>query len=93
MYKMFEMGIHGGISTITHRHAEADSEYSRMYIDANNLYGWAMSQSLPTGNCSLTPGNYFPNANVLSVADDAPRGAILKINCEYLTDLHVAHNE
>jgi hypothetical protein len=49
MHKLFELGIRGGISTITHRHAEADSEHSLLYIDANNLYGWSMSQSLPNG--------------------------------------------
>ena len=31
------------------RYAETDETTSLLYIDANNLYGWAMSQPLPTG--------------------------------------------
>ena len=49
MYKFLEYGIRGGISTITHRHAVSDAENSLIYLDANNLYGYAMSQHLPTG--------------------------------------------
>ena len=53
-----EKGMRGGISYIAHRHAVANNKYMKnynperessyiMYLDANNLYGWAMSQSLP----------------------------------------------
>ena len=52
-----EKGMRGGISYIAHRHAEANNKYMSsynpkeessyiMYLDANNIYGWAMSQSL-----------------------------------------------
>ena len=61
MLLMFERGIRGGITQSVHRWAAAnhpymDSEYDKnkptkylQYLDANNLYGWAMSQPLPTG--------------------------------------------
>ena len=56
-----ESGIRGGVSVISHRYAKANlpplPEYDvtkpnehLIYWDANNLYGWAMSQPLPTGN-------------------------------------------
>ena len=60
MLSMIESGIRGGITTISHRHAKANNEYigtefdpaeeSKFisYLDANNLYGWAMSKQLPT---------------------------------------------
>ena len=58
MYLLIERGIRGGISTITKRHAIANNKYMANYdpkkeskylpyLDANNLYGWAMSQPLP----------------------------------------------
>jgi hypothetical protein len=62
MLLMVEKGIRGGVSTISHRHAKANNPYLPEtydtskpnsyipYLDANNLYGWAMSQYLPTGN-------------------------------------------
>ena len=59
MYNFLEMGIRGGISVISQRHARADNRYCTsvsgsenylLYIDTNNLYGWAMSQKLPISN-------------------------------------------
>ena len=55
-----EKGLRGGISYITHRHAEANNRYMKfynpkdrttyiIYLDANNLYGWAMIHPLPYG--------------------------------------------
>ena len=59
MLMMFERGIRGGMTHIAQRYAEANNKYMTnynpdkpstfiQYLDANNLYGWAMSQSLPT---------------------------------------------
>ena len=60
MLLMIESGIRRGIAKISHRHAKANNEYMGTefdpdeetnfitYLDANNLYGWAMSKQLPT---------------------------------------------
>ena len=62
MYLFFEKGIRGGVSTITKRYGCANNKYmgdkydptkpSKFipYLDANNLYGWAMSHPLPHSN-------------------------------------------
>ena len=64
MLLMIESGIRGGIATMSHRHAKANNEYMGTefdpaekskfisYLDANNLYGWAMSKQLPTSGLS-----------------------------------------
>ena len=60
MLLMFERGIRGGITELVHRWAAANNPYMDeydnskptkylQYLDANNLYVWAMSQPLPTG--------------------------------------------
>ena len=58
MSVVFEKGIGGGIYHVLHRHAKAKNKYMKnynkniessylMYLDSNNLYGWAISEKLP----------------------------------------------
>ena len=59
MLLMVEKGIQGGVSMISTRYGKANNKYMKdhdpeskskhiIYLDANNLYGWAMSKPLPT---------------------------------------------
>ena len=61
MFQFIEQGMRGRVSYIANRHGKANNKYINkydekapskyiMYLDANNLCGWAMSQYLPTGN-------------------------------------------
>ena len=53
---LLENNIRGGISSVTgDRHVQSDENKQILYIDANNLYGWAMSQYLPTGEFDILP--------------------------------------
>ena len=58
MLLMFEKGIRGEMCQSIHRYVKANNKYMKNYdkkiessyltcLDANNLYGWAMSQKLP----------------------------------------------
>ena len=58
IHLFIEKGMRGGISYIAKRHSKANNKYMKCYdsskeskyityLDANDLYGWAMSQYLP----------------------------------------------
>ena len=49
-----------------------------MYLDANNLYRWAMSQPLPTSNFKWLTDEEMEELDVMMVPDDSPRGYILE---------------
>ena len=104
MQNFIEKGMRGGISTITHRHAVANNKYMRKenydpekessyicYLDANNLYGWAMSQKLPTGDFRLIP--YPEYINLDSYDENSAKGLILEVDLEYPPELHRLHND
>ena len=60
-----------------------------MYLDSNNLYGWAMSQPMPTGGFQWV--NYTDQ--ILETPADADCGFILEVDLEYPTSLHREHND
>ena len=103
MLLMIEKGIRGGISTITHRYAKANNPYIQesydknkphsyiTYLDANNLYGWAMSQYLPTGKFKWVKN--VNDIDVLDIDDEARKGYILEVDLEYPKELHDLHND
>ena len=105
MLLMFEKGIRGGISIISNRYGEANNKYMKgfnknnpskylMYLDANNLYGCAMSEKLPTGGFKwLTSGEMeeLYNNQVVQVWESIP--CILEVDLEYPEKLHDLHND
>ena len=60
------------------------------YLDANNLYGWAMSQPLPTGGFKWT--DVIPN-KISELATQTDKGYILEVDVSYPKDLHNSHND
>ena len=91
MHLFLEDGIRGGVSTITHRHATAnnilaenfDSSHPSthlIYWDANNLYGWAMSKSLPTHNFRWLNENEIEDFNIEKIEEDGEDGYILEVD-------------
>ena len=64
------------------------------YLDANNLYGWAMSQSLPTGefrwiNCD----SWDPTRLVNMISHKKNYGYLLEVDVKYPRELHDLHND
>ena len=51
-----------------------------MYLDANNLHGWAMSQPRPTSNFKWLTDEEMEELDVMMVPGDSPRGYILECN-------------
>ncbi len=62
-------------------------------LDANNLYGWAMSQPLPTGEFDWLTDQEIADLDVTDVADDNEQGYILEVDLQYPSELHDFHND
>ena len=81
-----EAGIRGGVAMISHQaNAPGMENYDAskrnsyvMYLDANNLYGWAMSQPLPTSDFKWLTGEETEELDMEMIPDDSPRGYILE---------------
>ena len=107
MLMMFERGIRGGISHISKRYAEANNKYMDaydpdkpstfiQYLDANNLYGWAMSQSLPTSGFKWMKD--LTVSTVIDILDKkrnplVKKGYIFEVDLEYPAELWKQHND
>ena len=104
MFQFIEKGMHGGVSYIANRHVKANNKYMKeysekapsnyiMYRDANNLYGWAMSQYLPTGNFRWMTNKEIDKIDLGKYKADGKKGLILEVDLEYPQELHDIHND
>ena len=101
MHLFIEKGMRGGISMVSKRHAKANNPHTAdynldkennyiMYYDANNLYGWAMSQPLPYSGFKWLIQNYRRNGKF---KNKNGKGWILEVDLEYPKELHELHND
>ena len=104
MFQFIEKGLRGGISYIANRYGKANNKYMKeynekapskyiMYLDANNLYGWAMSQYLPTGGFRWMTQKQIDKINLTKYEVDSKKGLILEVDLEYPEELHDLHND
>ena len=104
MYQFAEKGMCGGISYIANRYGKANNKYMEeyneedkskyiMYLDANNLYGWAMSQYLPTGGFNWLNEEELNNIDLGKYEEKSNEGLILEVDLEYPKELHDLHND
>ena len=64
-----------------------------MYLDANNIYGWAMSQYLPTGGFKWLKRDEINEIELFMRKKNGEKGLILEVDLEYPQDLHDNHND
>ena len=71
---------------------KAPSKYI-MHLDTNNLYGWAMSHYLPTGNFKWMSDKEIKKIDLGKYKADGKKGLILEVDLEYPYELHNLHND
>ena len=102
---MIEKGIRGGVSMVSNRYGKANNKYMKefnkkepskylTYLDANNLYGAAMSEKLPVHSFKWMTNkeieNLFNN-QIVQVWKNTP--CILEVDLIYPEELHDLHND
>ena len=98
-----------GISYIAKRFSKSSNKYMRfydnskpskyiIYLDANNLYGWAISQYLPSSgfkwlNKKEIDKFCLNSIECIFIEENSSDGYILKVNLQYTDELHELQND
>ena len=104
IYNLIDTSIRGGVSMISTGHARAnnpslpsyDPELPRrdlIYLDANNLYGHAMSQYLPTGRFRVLSDEETQSLELENLSDNGDEGYIYEVDLYYPIELHDKHDD
>ena len=105
MLLMVEEEIRGGICHSIHRYAKANNkcmkDYDKnkessyiQYLDANNLYGWTMSQKLPVNGFKwIKYTSKIDEKFIKNYDEDRDKGYILEVDVEYPKRLHDLHSD
>ena len=108
MLLMVEKGIRGGICHSIHRYAKANNKYMQnynnnkessyiQYLDANNLYGWAMSKKLPVNGFkwfdTSETSNKINEDFIKNCVENNDKGYILEVDVKYPKRLHELHSD
>jgi len=101
---MIENNMRGGIATISHQHAQANNPLVEgydpskpntwiIYLDANNLYGTAMSEPLPVGNFCFLSQDEISDFDVMKIPANGDTGYIVECDFKYPEKLHDLHTD
>ena len=95
--------MRGGISVVSKRYPRAN--YPRVesynpskpkshihYLDANNLYRWAINQPLPTIGFEWVEDCNRLTETIADHPENSPEGYMLQVDLGYPEDLHDTHN-
>ena len=104
MYLMIESGLRGGVSMVSNKYAKANNPYMSeydptkshnyiTYLDANNLYGWAMSKNLPECDFCWMTETQLKSVDISSIPSESDTGYIFDVDLEYCQSLHDLHSD
>ena len=105
MLLMVEEGIRGGICHSIHRHAKSNNKYMKnydesressyiQYLDANHLYGWAMSQKLPVNDFKWIEDTSKINEEFIKNYDENnDKGYSMEVDVKCPKILHKVHSD
>ena len=103
-----EEGIRGRICHSIQRYAKANNKYMKsynnneessyiQYLDANTLYGWAMSKKLPTNGFkwldASETSNKINEEFIKNYNENHNKGYILEVDVKYPKRLHELHSD
>ncbi|GFT05437.1 uncharacterized protein NPIL_174751 [Nephila pilipes] len=102
MLLFIENGVKGGISQCSNHYAIAHNKYKPnfnpddeikylMFLDVNNLYGYAMNKYLPLKDFVWSDNN-LTEQDILNLSDESDMGYILEVDLDYPSDLHDEHS-
>jgi hypothetical protein len=91
MYLFGERHLRGGMTFLNEQYAIANNKYipgnfdpdkpsNLLYLDANNLYGHAMSQILPTGNLKWVHAERLPDLHKMKLGSTSKTGYALEVD-------------
>ena len=103
MLMMTEKGNRGGMCNAVYRHAKANNKYMKnyiknikpsylVYLDAHNLYGWAMYKKLPVSNFTRAEDlSKFDEQFIKDYDENSDKGYLLEVDVEYPKELFNKH--
>lgn len=104
MFMFIEKGIRGGITTCVKRHCVANNirmgeqfdnskpNTNIIYVDCNNLYGWAMVNQIPLRGFEWYKGN-LDHFDIMAIPEKSKVGFFLEVDVDYPEHLHDDHND
>ena len=75
------------------RYDSGKESHHIQYLDANNLYGWAMKQNLLTGGFKLVENPNELKDHISKLAKESGKDYLLEVDISYLNGLHNLHND
>ena len=105
MLIMYEEGTRGGMCQATYKYLKANTKYMRNhdknkestyleYLDANNLYGFAMCKTLPVGDFKWVDDlSIFTEDFIKNYDENSDKGYILEVDVKYPEKIRMLHSD